>query len=384
MNKNNTSHQNSHAPHDLFFKDIFSQKPFAIELLKLILSAEEQKLFHLHTLKNEKTSFKSHRADLIFSLKLKSPTPYHTVPPHFPPPVFPCEKTISCKTPPKTSLPSKQIKTHSREDTKKALIFFILEHKSHKDKTCLFQILKYQTLLYSQLLKQKNPLVPLIPIIFYHGKEPWQIGSFQDLFPKNVFSPSFESFFGNNVLNFYPRILNLNTFGEKKMERLKTLKSGMALYLLKKIWYFKWPEDGKRMLEWVQGLSNEEQHDLLLFGSEYIKDVCRVSQGELEKLELEALKTGILRKGGSMGLLEYVRQKKVREITQTATREGLQKGLQQGLEKGLQKGRQEAQQELILNMLKAKADLSFISQVTGLSEQELKNLKNGSQIREGL
>ncbi len=54
---------------------------------------------------------------------------------------------------------------------------------------------------------------------------------------------------------------------------------------------------------------------------------------------------------------------------------GLQKGRQEGLQKGLQKG----QQELILKMLEAKADMSFISKVTGFSEQELKKLKNSSK-----
>ena len=289
MKKSKIQHQNHYAPHDLFFKDIFSQKTFAIELLKLTLSKNEQKLFCFHTLKNEKTTFKSHSADLIFSLQLKSPIP-----------LFPCEKTKTHQNTP----PSLQ----TTINTQKALIFFILEHKSQKEKTCLLQILKYQTLLYSQLLKQNQAPLPLIPIVFYHGKEAWQPGNFQDLFPKNVFSPVFESFFGKNVLNFHPRVLNLSAFSEREMEGLKSLKSGMALYLLKRIWYFKWPEDGRRMLEWVRGLSDEERHELLLLGSEYIKTVCKVSQGDLEKLELEALETGILRKGGNMGLLEYVKR----------------------------------------------------------------------------
>ena len=36
----------------------------------------------------------------------------------------------------------------------------------------------------------------------------------------------------------------------------------------------------------------------------------------------------------------------------------------------------ECRQVFILNMLKEKADLSFISKVTGLSEEEIKELKN--------
>ena len=54
-----------------------------------------------------------------------------------------------------------------------------------------------------------------------------------------------------------------------------------------------------------------------------------------------------------------------------------EQGRWEGERKGLRKGRQEGQQQVILNMLKKKMDISFISEVTGLSEKEIKKLKNG-------
>ena len=54
-----------------------------------------------------------------------------------------------------------------------------------------------------------------------------------------------------------------------------------------------------------------------------------------------------------------------------------EKGHWEGMQEGHQKSWQEDRQELILNMLKKSADLSFISEVTGLSPQEIKKLKNG-------
>ena len=53
--------------------------------------------------------------------------------------------------------------------------------------------------------------------------------------------------------------------------------------------------------------------------------------------------------------------------------ESRQEGLQEGIQEGIHKGRQ----AVILNMLKEKLDLSVISKVTGLSEEEIKKLKNG-------
>ena len=55
-----------------------------------------------------------------------------------------------------------------------------------------------------------------------------------------------------------------------------------------------------------------------------------------------------------------------------------EKGRWEGEREGLKKGRQEGRQEVVLNLLKKKTDISFISEVTGLSEKEIKKLKNGS------
>ena len=51
---------------------------------------------------------------------------------------------------------------------------------------------------------------------------------------------------------------------------------------------------------------------------------------------------------------------------------------EKGRWEGRQEGRQERDKEVVLNMLKEKADISFISKVTGLAEKEIKKMKNGS------
>ena len=54
--------------------------------------------------------------------------------------------------------------------------------------------------------------------------------------------------------------------------------------------------------------------------------------------------------------------------------EGLEKGMQKGIQKGMQKGTQ----AVALNMLKKQMELSVISEVTGLTKKEIKNLQNNS------
>ena len=55
-----------------------------------------------------------------------------------------------------------------------------------------------------------------------------------------------------------------------------------------------------------------------------------------------------------------------------------EKGRWEGERKGRKEGRQEERKQVVLNMLKKKTDIAFISEVTGLSEKAIKQLKNGS------
>ena len=113
------------------------------------------------------------------------------------------------------------------------------------------------------------------------------------------------------------------------------------------------------------------------------------------KVERLLVNEGLFKKGGYMDIREHIKAEGIREGWQKGQQEGWQKGQQEGWQKGQQEGwqkgqqegwqkgrvegRQEGQQELIFKMLEAKADLSLISRVTGLSEQKLKKLKNGSK-----
>ena len=62
------------------------------------------------------------------------------------------------------------------------------------------------------------------------------------------------------------------------------------------------------------------------------------------------------------------------EIKKEAKLEGWQKGIQEGRQEGWEK----RNREVVLNMLQNKLDIPFICKVTGLSEKEIKKLKNGA------
>ena len=58
--------------------------------------------------------------------------------------------------------------------------------------------------------------------------------------------------------------------------------------------------------------------------------------------------------------------------------EGLKQGLQRGLKQGQEQGREQTTKQLVLKMLGKKTDISFISEVTGLSETEINKITDKS------
>ena len=56
-------------------------------------------------------------------------------------------------------------------------------------------------------------------------------------------------------------------------------------------------------------------------------------------------------------------------------KEGLEKGLEQGIEQGLEQGTEQSKNEIAKNMLKENMDISLISKLTGLSNEQINKLK---------
>ena len=74
-------------------------------------------------------------------------------------------------------------------------------------------------------------------------------------------------------------------------------------------------------------------------------------------------------------LYQQALTEKINKVAYALDRSGLlEEGMQKGLQKGRQEGRAKGKQEIALNMLRKNAELSFISEVTGLSEDEILKL----------
>ena len=111
----------------------------------------------------------------------------------------------------------------------------------------------------------------------------------------------------------------------------------------------------------MKSLKGQARKTIELRILEYLRDNTELDSKTWAKAEELLIEAGILKQGGLM--------QDVREIIK-------EKGRWEGERQGLKKGRQEGRQEVVLNMLKKKLDISIISEVTSLSEKEIKKLKN--------
>ena len=320
-NKSQVKRKKPKLTHDSFFKLFYSDTELAKELLKLIFSKKELGAYNLNKLKIEKDTFEAKRADLIFSLPFKN-------------------------------YPKNRVK-----------IFVLLEHKSSYDKDLFNQFLDYQVLGRKHSIQQVGYPQPIIPVLFYHGEQPLK-------WKKSLQEEDFGPFFSEipvesrkNMLNYEPKIINTQDPKIRQAVKGGKFKGYSVIKLLSEIWSLKKKKPTVLKIkdvyaefeEILKGLKGQERRTVELRVLEYLRDNTELDAKTWEKAEKLLIEAGILKQGGLM--------QDVREIIK---------------EKGRWEGERKGRREVVLNMLKEKADISFISKVTGLSEKEIQKLKNSS------
>ena len=318
--------------HDRFFKDSFSNPKRAKKLLEFILTKKELQVYDINKLKIEKDSFKEARhADLILSILFK------------------------------------------KNNKQRARVFILYEHKSHYDKGLFEQVLDYLILLRKWTINQTGHPELIIPVLFWHGKgamkwkDSLQEEDFKDFFNKIPVETR------KDMLNFNIRIINTKDPKVRKFFKSKGSECWGFIRLLDEIWDIKDP-DIERVRKIIKdyfgkelkGATKEEEKELILSLIRYLQSAGGLRKAVWQSAEKRLIKDKILKGGTYMGVVESIKEK--------GRLEGEIRGEKRGEKRGIQKGIQ----QVIANMLKKKADLSFISEVTGLPEKEIKKLKNGS------
>ena len=178
------------------------------------------------------------------------------------------------------------------------------------------------------------------------------------------------------MLNYDLRIINTQDSKIQKACEDKSFKGRGVIKLLSEVWDIENPVPSKLkeilfdFKDLLKSLGGERRKDRVLQIYEYLEDNTGLEAKVWKQAEAWLMEEGLLTEGGVMNIREYIKEKYLWEGRQAGEREGRQKGIQEG--------QQKERQQVILNMLREKADISFISKVTGLSEKEIKRLKNSS------
>ena len=241
--------------HDLFFKKAFSIRELAADFVKHTLPPELADAIDFSTLALTKgshvdTALTEHFSDIVYTCQLSG---------------------IKIKI---------------------ALLF---EHKSSPDNDLPFQLHRYMGNLWENSIKQKQPRMPVIPVVLYHGKKAWRPGTLISRF-KNLpdavkpFIPDFEFVFVD--LSAYS-----NDFIKKSIFELASLR--VALLIMKNIFDQKGLEH--HLVQFLEiGRSYFQEEQGLKFLEAVINYILQATEMETDKLVKSI--AGITEKGGEIAM----------------------------------------------------------------------------------
>ena len=236
-----------------------------------------------------------------------------------------------------------------KNSRKSAQVVFLIEHKSYNDPHIMDQILRYQAASY------RRTKAPILPIIIYNGKNKKYKGElgFRG-YLENCPDPHFRRGLSKNVLNFSCRILNLR---ELSVQKLSHLTAAPILFILGNVW-----EVNRKVIEklflMIKKLPEKKDREALFhLAVNYIMSFDKGPNKGNRKLHWEI----------------------ILEVEKDVFKEekGMIQQFKLSIEKTAEKkGRKETQREIAMKLLKKGMEVSYISEITGISEDEVKNLQN--------
>ncbi len=363
--------------HDLLFREIFSKKRFAPDMLLLSLSRERLEFLDLKTLKPQPpvlftSEGRERRADLIFSISTK-PFPQSEESAgkssrkaplrlqRYPAGGRAGKKALSGRVPGRASV-RQALRRGAR--AKRAEMLLVFEHKSLPRDEHFLQFLDYLSSA-RQTWREKGLMLPVLISTGQAWRGPLDFqGSLRGLAPKQL------ELFGEADVNFRPVILNLRDIDLKKQAR--GLKALPIWFIFQKVRAIS-ERDVAEFFRLCQAVRARDRRFLAPRGLAYLQQHNpRWTKKALMEVERKTVKK---REGRVMAMSCY--QEVLYKERQKGMQKGMQKGRQEGRQKGRQEGRQEERRNVILNMLKEKFDISDISKVTGLPKARILKLKNG-------
>jgi predicted transposase/invertase (TIGR01784 family) len=234
------------------------------------------------------------------------------------------------------------------------LISILLEHKSYSDEQAPFQVLLYLAHGYqAQWKKRGEPLRPIIPFLYYHGKDHWT--------PKplsSFFAPAYSELLGY-IPQFEMVFKDLHSLGEEEILAAANVWLRASLLAQK---YSHAPETLSNKAQLIlDTLAQTTGGNLLKEVIVYIVSITKIPARQWAEM-VKALPAAI--KEEVMSTYDMILQEGIEQ--------GIQKGIEQGIQQGLQQGKEKNVNEVVLRGYRNGVSFEILCLLTGLSEEEVK------------
>lgn len=258
-------------PHDHFFRESFGRLEIARNYLEEYLPGTVRRLLDLETLILQDGSFvdealQTHQSDLLYQVRLHSGDP--------------------------------------------AFVYFLFEHKSYPEPKVGLQLLRYMVRVWERLEKEQQPLAPIVPLLIYHGEQPWRGSTtFSDLFvlPAELrpFTPDFR--------------FHMSDFSHLSDETIRgRIWLRVSLAVMRSIFDPDLRSELDSLVRLMFALSDKRT------GLEYIHTILYYLSRATDRVDMETLRRALLQQG-------EIGEQAMSTIAETLISQGIEQGIEQSI-----------------------------------------------------
>ncbi len=239
------------------------------------------------------------------------------------------------------------IKMKTKNGKKVVDVYMLFEHKSYADENILWQLLKYQYLMFEEDHKAKRKFRIIIPVVFYHGHGKWNVkGSFFE-------SISVPQYLKKYALNFEYIFYDTKDFQLSQSDsfgRNAFLMS--ALSLLKEHGRMN-TEKFRTLVKYIKNSGLAKNEDSVLILLRYFTMTNEVAQKDVADIIKSEL------------------GEEAEDIMPSLGRKIYNEGREEGLQEGIEKGAIAKAVETCRNLLVAGLNIDLISKATDLPVEKV-------------
>jgi predicted transposase/invertase (TIGR01784 family) len=238
-------------------------------------------------------------------------------------------------------------------------IYLLIEFQSTVDRFISLRMLRYINSFYEYLISAKRikKLPAVFPVMLYNGEKKWtapeEFGNLVDKSIPEVYIPNFryykiaENEFSKETLSGIKNILSAVFYLENSAMKdvSNEIKNIVSLIEREK------PQELRLFRKWIKHF---------FYGNDEISDKIETSIKEIEEVK---------------DMLSTTLKKRDKIQFSHGVEFGIEQGIEKGIAKGIERGKREKAVETAIALLKDNMPVDKIADITGLSAEEIKELK---------